>query len=81
MGPADWVVILLYVVLVAGAVSFVAVIWWRIFSRAGYSGAMGLLMLIPLVNFAALIKLAFSEWPIHKELRRCREHTAKRIDD
>jgi hypothetical protein len=45
------------------------VIWWKIFSKAGYSGALGLLMLIPVVNFILLLVLAFGEWPIQRELR------------
>jgi hypothetical protein len=47
-------------------------IWWKIFAKAGYSGAMGLLMLIPLVNFIMLLVLAFGEWPIQRELRSLR---------
>jgi len=44
------------------------VIWWKIFSKAGYSGAMALLMLIPIVNFIMMLVLAFGKWPIHREL-------------
>ena len=44
-------------------------IWCKIFSKAGYSWAMGLLMLVPIANFIMLLVLAFSDWPIHKELR------------
>jgi hypothetical protein len=36
---------------------------WRIFQRAGYSGALALLMFIPLVNLIVLIWFAFSDWP------------------
>ena len=41
----------------------------KIFSKAGYSWAMGLLMLVPIVNFIMLLVLAFSDWPVQKELR------------
>lgn len=44
------------------------VIYWRIFSKAGWSGAMGLLMLIPVANLVALLYLAFATWPIQREL-------------
>ncbi|MHC5061538.1 MAG: hypothetical protein ACYTFK_10705 [Planctomycetota bacterium] len=44
-------------------------IWCKIFSKAGYSWAMGLLMLVPIANFIMLLVLAFSDWPVHKELR------------
>lgn len=38
--------------------------FWRLFSKAGYSGWWSLLMLIPLVNLIALYVLAFSNWPV-----------------
>ena len=36
---------------------------WRIFSRAGFTGYMGFMFLIPVANFAALLYLAHTEWP------------------
>lgn len=36
---------------------------WRICQRTGYSGWMGLLILIPMVNLFLLYFLAFSAWP------------------
>lgn len=47
-------------------------IWGRIFARAGHHPAMGFLMLIPLVNVAMFLSLAFGRWPIEKELRKVR---------
>lgn len=41
-------------------------IWWRIFKKAGYKGALGLLCLIPIANIIMLAILAFKEWPITK---------------
>jgi hypothetical protein len=37
--------------------------FWRLFSKAGYSGWWSLLMVIPLVNLITLYVLAFSNWP------------------
>jgi hypothetical protein len=37
--------------------------FWRLFSKAGYSGLWSLLMVIPLVNLITLYVLAFSDWP------------------
>lgn len=51
---------------------FVAVAFWFIFKKAGYSGVLGLLMAVPLVNIGMLFFLAFSEWPIAKTLREQR---------
>ncbi len=48
----------------------VAVIWaviglagWRVFSRAGFKGYIGILFLIPIANFFALLYLAHKDWP------------------
>jgi len=49
------------------------IIWWKIFSKAGYSGALGLLMLLPLVNLIMLLVLAFGQWPIHRELEHLKQ--------
>lgn len=39
---------------------------WRIVSRAGYSGAWSLLLLVPVVNVIAVFVFAFSEWPLER---------------
>ena len=36
--------------------------YWKIFSKAWFSGALSLLMLIPLVNLIVLYIVAFSDW-------------------
>ena len=40
--------------------------FWFIFSKAGYSRWLSLLLLIPLVNVAVLYFLAFSTWPTRR---------------
>ena len=55
------------------AVILAVVCYWRIASKAGYSGILSLLMLLPFVNFIMLLYFAFSEWPIEQELRRVRD--------
>jgi hypothetical protein len=47
--------------------------YWRIFTKAGYPGAMSIMMLIPLLNVIMLFFLAFSEWPVLKELKCLRD--------
>ncbi len=59
------------------AIIFAVVIYWRIFSKAGYSGALGILMLIPIVNIVMLCILAFGQWPIYKELNYLRQQVAQ----
>lgn len=46
-----------------------AIVFCKIFSKAGYHWAMGLLMLIPIGNLIMLCILAFGQWPIHRELQ------------
>ena len=38
--------------------------YWKIFSKAGFAGALSLLMIVPLVNLIVLYVVAFSEWKI-----------------
>lgn len=42
-------------------------LWWRIFSKAGYSGAFSLLILAPFGTMIMLCILAFSNWPTGKK--------------
>jgi len=58
-------------------------IWWRIFRRAGFHGAMGLLMLIPVVNVMLLFVLAFGRWPVERELKSLRrvQRAARKAED
>jgi len=57
----------LFVVLVVTIIK--VLVYCKIFSNAGYSWALGLLMLVPIANIIMLFVLAFAEWPIRKELR------------
>ncbi|HEU0002741.1 MAG TPA: hypothetical protein VFQ36_17665 [Ktedonobacteraceae bacterium] len=52
---------------------FAVIIWWRIFSKAGYSGARSLWLFVPIANLIVIIMLAFSEWPVQRELNQLRQ--------
>lgn len=62
------------IVLIIGFVMMILaiVVYWRIFSKTGNSGALSLLMFVPLVNLVMLLYLAFSEWPIEREVQALR---------
>jgi uncharacterized membrane protein YhaH (DUF805 family) len=60
-----WLLITLF--LIVPAISILP--YWRIFSRAGFSGWLSLLMLIPFVNLVLLYVVAFSEWRTGSTLR------------
>jgi len=36
--------------------------YWQIFKKAGFPGALGLLMIVPLANLIVLYVVAFSRW-------------------
>ena len=45
----------------------------RIFGKAGYSWALGLLMLVPIANIIMPFILAFGDWPVRRELDQLRQ--------
>jgi len=52
------------------------VINWRIAAKAGYAGALSLLMLIPVFNFIVLLIFAFGKWPLEEQLVAARGYGA-----
>ena len=74
IAPVFGVFIALFIILVSliGA-AITVLIYCRIFSKAGYSWALGLLMLVPIANIIMPFILAFGDWPIYKELRQLRQ--------
>jgi len=63
---------LLVIVLAIAFAVLSVVIYWRIFAKAGYNGALGLLLFVPIANFIVLCLLAFGEWPVYRELDELR---------
>ncbi|MCK5564275.1 MAG: hypothetical protein KAJ07_03435 [Planctomycetes bacterium] len=56
-GPLEFAVMLF-------CAAILVIPFWKIFSKAGYNGALSILMLIPIVGTVLLFYLAFSKWPI-----------------
>jgi hypothetical protein len=52
-------------------------IFCKIFSKAGYCWALGLLMLVPIANIIMPFVLAFGDWPVQKELRLLKQQQEK----
>ena len=68
------IVFVLAILLVAFLITLLMVwIYCKIFSKAGYSWALGLLMIVPFGNIIIPLILAFGDWPIHQELRRLKQ--------
>ncbi len=65
---------MIFVILFALCITIVFMIaMCKIFAKAGYHWAMGLLTLVPVVGFFVPLYLAFSEWPIEKKLKACQQ--------
>ncbi len=65
VGPPE--VILLIII---GSIKLLFIFsYWRIFSKAGYSWAFGLLMGLPMSELVIPLILALIDWPVCKELR------------
>jgi hypothetical protein len=62
-----------WVAIGGGALGLFVLLWCRIFSKAGYSFFMGLLMLVPVVNIFVFCMLGLGRWPIEREAGSFRE--------
>jgi uncharacterized membrane protein YhaH (DUF805 family) len=60
-GISAWQLIIIVFYIVAIVLPF-----WKIFTKAGYTGWWSLLVLIPLVNVIVVYIFAFSSWPALK---------------
>jgi len=61
--------------LLVGLILTIAIIWiyCKIFAKAGYCWALGLLMMVPIVNIIMLCVLAMGDWPVLRELRQLKQ--------
>ncbi len=50
--------------IISAALTVIAL--WKICSKAGFNGALSLLMLLPIANIVLLLYIAFAEWPALK---------------
>jgi len=59
----------MYVIIICAIVVFTIWVYWRIFAKAGYNGALSLLNLVPGVGpLICVLILAFGRWPIEDQL-------------
>ena len=68
-GPMELMLILFITFIVLGITAIKVFSFCRIFSKAGYSWAFGLLMLLPFSEVVIPLILALIDWPVCKELR------------
>jgi len=64
-GPIASIVV---IALFALTLVVLAIAFYQLFRKAGFSGAMGLLMLVPIVNLVVALYLAFASWPVLAEI-------------
>jgi len=66
-----------------GTVLVFALAWCRIFARAGFHASLGLLMVVPGVNFVMLLVLGFAGWPRERELKALRrvQRASRTVDE
>lgn len=58
-----------YGIVILALIAFSIWVYWRIFTKAGYNGALSLLNFVPGVGpLICMIILAFGRWPIEDQL-------------
>ena len=58
--------IVIFVIVIIGAL-FTVIPFWKICTKAGFHGALSLLMLVPVANVILLFYIAFANWPALKK--------------
>jgi heme/copper-type cytochrome/quinol oxidase subunit 4 len=64
---AIFIILIILFALILTVIQIVA--FCKIFSKAGYSWALGLLIFVPIANIIMFLFLALADWPIQRELR------------
>ncbi|MAK56367.1 MAG: hypothetical protein CML17_11085 [Pusillimonas sp.] len=67
MNNGMWAGNLLWMLVIAIVVIIPA---WRICKRIGYPGWLGILIVVPLANLVLLYFIAFSNWPVNKNVNQ-----------
>lgn len=68
-------IIIMMVTLIMGAIP--VALGWVVFSKTGLPGALSLIALFPVVGILVVVCiLAFTEWPIEREVRLLRQGRA-----
>ena len=62
-----FVILILFVVGVALAVVLKVIPFWKICTKAGFPGALSLLMMVPIANIILPFYITFAEWPALEE--------------
>lgn len=72
--PAFMVVLVTFAICLLAIAGLISVlVFCKLCSKAGYHWALGLLIVVPVVNSFLPFFLAFADWPVQKELRELRQ--------
>ncbi len=66
-----------FIFLTVALTALAVLVYCRIFAKAGFHWAFGLLVLVPVFSFFVPIYLAFADWPVQQECRRLRQNTGE----
>lgn len=76
--PVFYILLIMFILFVSLiALAIKALIFCKIFSKAGYSWALGLLILVPIANIIIAFYLAFADWPVQRQVRQLRQQNQK----
>ena len=79
IAPAVGVALLIFAAFIGLVITLITILGFcKIFSKAGYCWAFGLLALVPFGALIMLLILAFTDWPICRELRSLKSQTPGR---
>ncbi len=74
VAPIFGLIMVMFIVVAAIIVAAIkALLFCKIFAKAGYPWALGLLMLVPIADIIMVLVLAFGNWPIRRELETFRK--------
>ncbi len=78
MAPVFVPLLVIFIIFMASIVTVIKVLLaCKIFSKAGYCWALGLLILVPIGDIIMAFYLAFADWPVLKELRQLKQQKEK----
>ena len=66
LGATELIIILFISLFSIAGLVVPAIAFWKICTRLGFNGALGLLMLIPVANLVLPLYIAFASWPTCK---------------
>ena len=64
--PGFWELIIVFLIAIPLYILPV-IVFWKICSKAGFPGVLGLLMLVPIANIVLPFYIAFADWPVLRD--------------